>query len=55
MQKKMRWRRRRFFASLLLFLRGFWEKWVVERGFLMVRTWWNCGETWWGNWLCVVA
>jgi hypothetical protein len=26
---------------------------VVVRGFLMVRTWWNCGETWWGNWLCV--
>jgi hypothetical protein len=29
------------FCVLLVFLRGFWKKWVVERGFLMVRTWWN--------------
>jgi hypothetical protein len=24
----------------------FWEKWVFERGFLMVKSWWMCGESW---------
>jgi hypothetical protein len=31
------------------FCRGFCEKWGAERGFLMVKTWWMCGETWWEN------
>jgi hypothetical protein len=25
---------------------GFWEKWVFERGFMLVETWWFGGETW---------
>jgi len=25
---------------------GFWKKWGVERGFLMVNLWWDCGELW---------
>ncbi|WP_260737822.1 hypothetical protein [Tunturiibacter lichenicola] len=32
------------FAFLLVFLGVFWEKWVSERGFLMVKTW--C-YVWW--------
>ena len=28
------------------FLWGFWKKWGVERGFLMVNLWWDCGESW---------
>jgi hypothetical protein len=29
-----------------VFLQGFWEKWVIERGFLMVNLWWIRGERW---------
>jgi hypothetical protein len=25
----------------VVFYRGFWEKWVVERRVLMVNLWWN--------------
>jgi hypothetical protein len=28
------------------FCGGFCKKWGAERGFLMVKTWWMCGETW---------
>jgi hypothetical protein len=37
-----------FFYSgeTLLFLQGFWEKRAAERGFLMVNSWWNAGESW---------
>jgi hypothetical protein len=31
------------------FLMGFWKKWGVERGFLMVSLWWDCGESWYEN------
>jgi hypothetical protein len=24
----------------------FQEKWCAERGFLMVKSWWMCGESW---------
>jgi hypothetical protein len=33
----------------------FWKIAVVERGFLMVKTWWNGGETWWGDCRFVAA
>jgi hypothetical protein len=29
------------------FCRGFLKKRGAERGFLMVRMWFFCGETWW--------
>ena len=29
-----------------MFLQGFWEKRVAERGLLMVNLWWNAGERW---------
>jgi hypothetical protein len=28
------------------FFRGFWQKRVAERGFLMVNLWWIAGESW---------
>jgi hypothetical protein len=31
-------------GSFLCFCRGFWGKRVVERGFLMVNLWWDCGD-----------
>jgi hypothetical protein len=31
-------------GAFLCFCRGFWEKRVVERGFLMVNSWWDCGD-----------
>jgi hypothetical protein len=30
----------------LCFCRGFREKRGAERGFLMVKSWWNAGERW---------
>jgi hypothetical protein len=30
----------------LRFCRGFCEKRCAERGFLMVKSWWNAGERW---------
>jgi len=35
-----------FFSILDGFLKGVWEKWVFERGFVVVGTWWFGGETW---------
>jgi hypothetical protein len=36
-----------FFAGgFVVFCRGFCEKWVFDRGFLVVWTWWLGGETW---------
>jgi hypothetical protein len=29
------------FCSFAGVFGGGWKKWLVERGFLMVRTWWN--------------
>jgi hypothetical protein len=34
------------FLFLLGFSRVFWKKWVVDGGFLLVRSWWMGGETW---------
>jgi hypothetical protein len=31
---------------IVRFCWGFWQKWVVERGFLMVNLWWIRGESW---------
>jgi hypothetical protein len=31
-------------GGFLCFCRGFWGKRVVERGFLMVNLWWDCGD-----------
>ena len=31
-------------GPLLRFCRGFWGKRVVERVFLMVNLWWDCGD-----------
>jgi hypothetical protein len=31
---------------IVRFCWGFWQKWVVERGFLMVNLWWIRGELW---------
>jgi hypothetical protein len=28
------------------FCRGFWLKLVAERGFFVVNSWWNAGESW---------
>jgi hypothetical protein len=36
-----------FLRRLMRFCWGFWEKQVVERGFLMVNVWWNRGKSWW--------
>jgi hypothetical protein len=27
-------------------LQGFWQKLVIERGFLVVNLWWIAGESW---------
>jgi hypothetical protein len=37
-----------FFSGVgnLRFCRGFCEKRCAERGFLMVKSWWNAGERW---------
>jgi hypothetical protein len=32
--------------DLAFLLGGFCEKPVVERGFLMVNSWWNAGKSW---------
>ena len=29
-----------------MFLQGFWQKRVVEGGFLVVNLWWDRGELW---------
>jgi hypothetical protein len=31
---------------IVRFCWGFWQKWVVKRGFLMVNLWWIRGELW---------
>jgi hypothetical protein len=33
-------------AGFACFCRGFWEKRVAERGFLMVNLWWDRAESW---------
>jgi hypothetical protein len=35
-----------FWKGIFVFLRGFWQKWVVEGGFLMVSLWWIRGGSW---------
>jgi hypothetical protein len=35
-----------FCMVIVRFCWGFWQKWVVERGFLMVNLWWIRGESW---------
>jgi hypothetical protein len=35
-----------FGAGFPRFCWGFWQKWCVERGFLMVNLWWIAGESW---------
>jgi hypothetical protein len=35
-----------FWRGRVRVLRGFREKRGAERGFLMVRSWWNAGERW---------
>jgi hypothetical protein len=39
---------RGFFPGVVkwCFCRGFLEKRAFLRGFLMVNSWWNCGELW---------
>jgi hypothetical protein len=39
-----------FFQVYGRFLMGFWKKWGVRRGFLMVKPWWMCGELWSERW-----
>ena len=41
-------RKESFFSEggFLCFCWGFWGKRVVERGFLMVKLWWDCGDSW---------
>jgi hypothetical protein len=40
------WTRYFFGGEFSSFCRGFWRKWVAERGFLMVNLWWIRGESW---------
>jgi hypothetical protein len=34
------------FADYGRFLGVFWKKWVVGRGFFVVKMWWNAWQTW---------
>jgi len=36
----------RFSVDYGRFWKGFWEKRVVERGFSMVKSWWNAWWSW---------
>jgi hypothetical protein len=37
------------------FLGVFWEKWGLDGGFLMVKTWWNVVNSWTEDGPCLAA